>query len=76
LPAIAPAANAGCAGEGEATAATAGEADGAAGEAAGDAAAGGTVAGPTDATGWMAGLVVGPLVGLTVTVIVEGGGPD
>jgi len=24
----------------------------------------------------MAGLVVGPLVGLTVTVIVEGGGPD
>src|SRR5258708_18995093 len=56
LPAIAPAAKAGCAGDGEAAAATAGEADGAAGEAAGDAAAGATEAGLTDATGWMAGL--------------------
>jgi len=75
LPAIAPAASAGCAGEGDAAATTAGEAEGAAGEAAGDAAAGGTVAGPTEATGWMAGLVVGPLVALAVTVI-DCGGPD
>ncbi len=73
LPAIVPGASAGCAGEGDAAATTAGDAAGAAGEAA---AAGATVAGPTEATGWMAGLVVGPLVGLTVTVIVEGGGPD
>jgi len=65
----------GCAGAGDAAAATAGDAAGA-GEAAGEAATGGTVAGPTDATGWMAGLVVGPLVALAVTVIVEGGGPD
>jgi hypothetical protein len=76
LPAIAPAASAGCAGDGEAAAATAGEADGAAGEAAGEAATGGTVAGETDATGWMAGLVVGPLVALAVTVIVCGGVVD
>src|SRR5258707_11897884 len=57
LPAIAPAASAGCAGEGEAAATTAGDADGAAGEADGAAgeaaAAGATVAGPTEATGWM-----------------------